>query len=135
MPMLGVHKAIKISPQKKRGLDAQKAARLLWRALNVWISMTNLEKLQAWYLSQCNDDWEHQFGIKVDTLDNPGWKLEIDIEGTELEGKEFEEFQSDYESETNWIHCQVKDKKFTGASGPLMLENMIAIFLNWQDSI
>jgi hypothetical protein len=29
--------------------------------------------LQAWYAEQCDGDWEHQFGVSVETLDNPGW--------------------------------------------------------------
>jgi len=31
-----------------------------------------LQFLQEWYLEQCNGDWEHEFGIKIETLDNPG---------------------------------------------------------------
>ena len=31
------------------------------------------QRLQKWYKSQCNGDWEHSFGIKIETLDNPGW--------------------------------------------------------------
>lgn len=91
--------------------------------------MSNLEKLQEWYQSQCNDDWEHQFGIKVETLDNPGWKLEIDLEGTELENVTFEEIKMNYDSNTDWLICQQKDNKFVGASGPMFLEKMIAVFL------
>lgn len=97
--------------------------------------MSNLEKLQNWYLTQCNEDWEHQYGVKVDSLDNPGWKLEIDIEGTDLEKVPFDEVKVNYDSEADWIICQVKDGKFIGASGPLLLENMIAVFLEWTDSI
>jgi hypothetical protein len=29
--------------------------------------------LMQWYLAQCNQDWEHEFGITIATLDNPGW--------------------------------------------------------------
>ncbi len=95
------------------------------------VSMSNLEKLQVWYQSQCDGDWEHQFGVKIFTLDNPGWKIEIDLEGTSLESKEFHEFKLNYESETDWVICQVKENKFVGASGPLLMEKMIAVFLDW----
>ena len=27
--------------------------------------------LQSWYQSQCDGDWEHEFGIRIETLDNP----------------------------------------------------------------
>ncbi|WP_081310453.1 Imm53 family immunity protein [Pseudoalteromonas luteoviolacea] len=41
--------------------------------------MDSLNKIQDQYFSHFNDDWEHSFGIKVDTLDNLGWSLIIDL--------------------------------------------------------
>jgi hypothetical protein len=32
-----------------------------------------LEQIQNWYAGQCDGRWEHSFGIKIETLDNPGW--------------------------------------------------------------
>ncbi|MBC6448487.1 Imm53 family immunity protein [Actinokineospora xionganensis] len=26
---------------------------------------------QRWYQSQCDEEWEHELGVKIDTLDNP----------------------------------------------------------------
>ena len=46
-----------------------------------------MDFLQRWYAEQCNGDWEHEFGIKIETLDNPGWNLEIDLSGTGFEGQ------------------------------------------------
>ena len=43
-----------------------------------------LEWLQDWYLKQCDGGWEHEYGIKIETLDNPGWKVIIDLAYTEL---------------------------------------------------
>jgi len=39
--------------------------------------MDLLEQVEDWYSSQCNGDWEHQYGISIDTLDNPGWSRSI----------------------------------------------------------
>lgn len=50
----------------------------------------NLEWLMNWYVRKCNNDWEHSFGVKIDTLDNPGWTVEIDLRETCLEGCPFE---------------------------------------------
>jgi hypothetical protein len=33
--------------------------------------------IQQWYVSQCDGDWEHECGIKITTLDNPGWDIKI----------------------------------------------------------
>jgi hypothetical protein len=34
---------------------------------------SNLSRLSTWYQSQCDERWEHSFGLKIETLDNPGW--------------------------------------------------------------
>ncbi|MCJ8351504.1 immunity 53 family protein [Moritella sp.] len=95
--------------------------------------MSNFTNLQEWYLSQCDDSWEHSFGIKIDTLDNPGWNIEIDLEGTSLENIPFNQTEIGYNSDSNWVICKVEDNKFKGASGPMMLEQMITIFLDWAN--
>ncbi|KZN66437.1 hypothetical protein N473_08585 [Pseudoalteromonas luteoviolacea CPMOR-1] len=93
--------------------------------------MGTLNKIQNWYFSQCNDDWEHAFGIKIDTLDNPGWSLRIDLSETLLEGRAFTTIEVDYDSDKNWIMCKVENNQFIGACGPLKLEAMLNIFLDW----
>lgn len=47
-----------------------------------------LDFLQRWYAEQCNGDWEHEFGVRLATLDNPGWVLSVDLVDTDLEGRE-----------------------------------------------
>lgn len=37
-----------------------------------------------WYVRECDDDWEHSYGVKIDTLDNPGWTIAIDLRETSL---------------------------------------------------
>ena len=44
--------------------------------------------LENWYSSQCDGSWEHFYGIKIETLDNPGWAVEIDLCETELINKD-----------------------------------------------
>jgi hypothetical protein len=31
-----------------------------------------LTQIEQWYKSNCNGLWEHQFGLRIETLDNPG---------------------------------------------------------------
>jgi hypothetical protein len=49
--------------------------------------MENIEWLNNWYTSNCNGDWEHTYGIRIVTLDNPGWSFKADIIDTVHEGK------------------------------------------------
>ncbi len=92
--------------------------------------MNVLPELQRWYESQCNEDWEHQYGVKIDTLDNPGWSVIIDLDDTDLEGKPFQTVE-DLEPERDWIKCWVEDTKFNGVGGPLKLEEILQTFLKW----
>ena len=41
--------------------------------------MNLFEWLSKWYSSMCVDEWEHFYGIKIETLDNPGWIVTIDL--------------------------------------------------------
>jgi hypothetical protein len=98
--------------------------------------MKALARLQQWYLDQCDEDWEHSYGVTISTLDNPGWTLEIDLTDTALAERPFEPihygmFEDAGTSGIEWIFCKVDGNKFSGAGGPLKLEEIINIFLNW----
>ena len=89
-----------------------------------------LEELQVWYRDQCDGDWEHQYGVVIETLDNPGWLLKIDLTGTGLESKSFNPIE-DTAPSSSWLHCKVEDRKFQAACGPTMLSTAIGYFLSW----
>lgn len=89
-----------------------------------------LANLQSWYAAQCDDDWEHQFGISIGTLDNPGWSLSIDLTGTLLENKHFPALARK-NSDEEWTVCYVNDKKFIGYAGTHQLDELIGVFLTW----
>jgi len=36
---------------------------------------TCFSRLETWFASMCNGDWEHTYGITLETVDNPGWLL------------------------------------------------------------
>jgi len=100
--------------------------------------MSALSRLERWCRSQCNFEWEHAQGVRIETLDNPGWSLEVSLKGTSLEGAEFKEqsYGVRENAETdgeNWLICKVEQKVFKGNGGPFKLEEMIVIFLEWAD--
>ena len=86
--------------------------------------------LQEWYLQNCNGDWEHSYGVKIGTLDNPGWYVDIDLTDTDLAGEKFKPIALE-RSENDWIHCHVEHNIFKGYGGTLNLEEIIEIFRNW----
>ncbi|KFN41874.1 immunity 53 family protein [Arenimonas oryziterrae] len=120
--------------------------------------MSVLRDFQAWYLAQCNGNWEHSYGATISTLDNPGWSVVINLADTALADKEFSEtsyglatppqlkvdasgrvllddtsFSSFVErnEDPNWLVCSVKDRRFEGYGGPQKLEDILTIFLDW----
>jgi hypothetical protein len=95
--------------------------------------MNYIKWLEEWYKSYCNGDWEHGYGVKIETLDNPGWTVKIDLYDTELEDKEFSKLFID-NSDDDWIACKVEDKKFKGAGDPNKLEEIIKVFKEWVES-
>ncbi|WP_035983380.1 immunity 53 family protein [Bradyrhizobium sp. STM 3843] len=102
--------------------------------------MDHLTWLTRWYASQCNGSWEHQNGVKLDTLDNPGWILTINLEETDLENRQFEPQRNGTKSQaydptkvTSWWICRVEKKKFIAACGPSDLPEIVSIFRNWVD--
>jgi elongation factor P hydroxylase len=93
-----------------------------------------IENLQKWYMINCNPTWETSFGIVLDTLDNPGWFVKINLSDTILDDHEFEPIKID-KSEHDWIFCKIKENIFDIACGPLNLKDGLQIFFDWQDSI
>ena len=93
-------------------------------------SNTLLVWLQDWYISDCNGDWEHTYGIKIDTLDNPGWSVEIDLAGTSLEDELMDETSLE-RGEHDWFVCKVAAYKFKGFGGPQNLTDIIQVFKAW----
>ena len=75
--------------------------------------MELLDWLTDWYASNCNQDWEHTYGISIATLDNPGWSIEIDLIDTQLEGRQLSEI-SMKNSDIDWYNISSTGKRFTG---------------------
>jgi hypothetical protein len=95
--------------------------------------MTPLQRLAQWYSRQCNGDWEHTYGFSIDTLDNPGLSLTVDLCETQLESVPFEEKKEHYESSDRRMICRRTKDKFEAHGAPSKLEDMIEEFLGWAE--
>ena len=94
-----------------------------------------VQRLQAWYASQCDQNWEHSFGVQIGTLDNPGWVVTIDLVGTALFNVSFEPGErGDSENGQDWLRLKSDGKVFTGAGGVENLEEILEAFLSWAES-
>lgn len=45
-----------------------------------------LSFLVDWYDRHCDGDWEHYAGVRISTLANPGWAVDVCLADTELDG-------------------------------------------------
>lgn len=91
-----------------------------------------LDRLQDWYFSHCDSEWEHGYGIKIDTLDNPGWTICVDLKGTNAEKRTLDLVKLD-RNDADWIQYWVEKKQFRIACGPKNLTESLDIFLSWVD--
>jgi hypothetical protein len=89
--------------------------------------------LQDWYVAHCNGEWEHRYGLAIETLDNPGWALRIDLAGTELQGAALEPVWHEA-GEQIWWSCDVDGDQFIAHCGPRNLPDVIRTFREWQSS-
>ncbi len=91
--------------------------------------MSNLKRLQDWYAAQCNGDWEHSFGVTIETLDNPGWLVKIELAETDWADLKVERKVS-RRDESDWIEFEVTNSEFIAAGGSQNLEELLAIFFD-----
>ena len=92
-----------------------------------------LERLERWYQSHCDGDWEHGEGVEIGTLDNPGWRVKVSLTDTNLEARPFERIAVE-RSGDDWLQAWVEDKVWNAAAGPLNLTEALDTFLSWAES-
>jgi hypothetical protein len=113
---------------------------------------TTLQRLQRWFASNCDQEWEHDFGVKIETLDNPGWLVQIDLIGTPLCEANFEPVEvGDHDGLKParqvgcWMACRIHERSpyvthqrqgpvWIGTCSTDWLEHMLTIFLDWAEA-
>lgn len=83
--------------------------------------------LEEWYLSNCNNDWEHSYGITIETTDNPGWHVKINLKDTP-----FENGKRDYVltkiNENDWLGFKIENAEFVAVGDPSKLSKLLELF-------
>jgi hypothetical protein len=73
-----------------------------------------LAKLSDWHSRHCNGEREHWYGVTIQSTDNPGWWVKIDLAGTALAAQNFE-----------------RVAEAVGAGDRSRLEEILSRFLAW----
>lgn len=100
--------------------------------------MTALVRLEHWYARQCNGEWEHHSGVTIQSCDNPGWWVKIELKGTALEQVPFERVaenvdEANFQKGDRWLACDVTDGVWNGAGDETKLERILEVFLSWAE--
>ncbi len=90
--------------------------------------MDTLERLQNWYSSMCDGEWEHDPGFKIGLVDNPGWSIDLRVVGTELEA--INPSVWDERSNDDWISIRKTDGYLRVRCGPRNLHEALDRFLD-----
>ena len=92
------------------------------------MDVTFVTRLQNWYLTNCDGDWEHTYGISIDTLDNPGWIMKFDLADTCLQDLQYNKQINN--GTFDWLFIKVADKVLEASGDPSKLTTILTIFLD-----
>jgi hypothetical protein len=113
------------------------------------VSPDDIEWLARWYAEQCDGEREHDRGVRIATIDNPGWSVEIHVVGTAVEHQAFigEELQDEscswsereeppawWQDVSTWHQIRLQDGKWQAYGSPDQLPALIARFRRWVES-
>jgi hypothetical protein len=100
--------------------------------------MNTFTRLQAWYSHQCNGEWEHSSGVNIQSCDNPGWWVKINLMGTPLQTQAFTEIVAGVDAQRfalgpRWLSCHIENGIWHGAGDETKLEHILEVFLAWAE--
>jgi len=83
--------------------------------------------LASWYSARCDGEWEHEFGVRLETIDNPGWNLQVDLVGTEMEGRVVDQVTQIPEG-GGWVIIASDGSVFEASCDPMSLRLVVHEF-------
>jgi hypothetical protein len=93
----------------------------------------HLEWLDSWYRRQCNGDWEHRQGMRLQPLEKAGWHLTINLAGTSAVNARPQQLRLDTKG-GGWLSCSIAGECFEGSGDPRKLEQIIGVFRRWVET-
>ena len=85
-----------------------------------------IEVLQRWYISQCDGDWEHAYGISIAAIHSSEWRVLIngifDKKPISIEYKR---------AKVDWIHVKATESEFDGHGGIGNLREILILAFDW----
>lgn len=95
--------------------------------------MEIIDWIKKWYLNHCDGDWEHNYGITIQTIDNPGWEVMIDLKETEHEDLICDNHLQ-VNSDNDWYSYKIENSKFIAYGDPEKLDTILIKFKELIDN-
>ncbi|MBS1509569.1 MAG: immunity 53 family protein [Bacteroidetes bacterium] len=88
----------------------------------------NLNWLSEWYQKKCDGDWEHYYGIKIETIDNPGWSVIIDLQNSVAQNLISIPWVFIERNEKDWYGYKIDKGRFEASGDSFKLDFLINLF-------
>lgn len=92
-------------------------------------SSNAIEIITKWYQIKCDGQWEHEYGIEIKNIDNPGWCIQIKEDEKKLPFTYEVEF-----SDENWVHIKATEYNFSAYGGPINLNELLEQAAKWLNN-
>lgn len=89
--------------------------------------MENLSWFNKWFSKEAIENIQYGLNVKIETLENSSWNIEIDLTNTKYSRISNKE-ENAKSTEFNWYRVQIKDKKFIGNGDFTKLDFLLGKF-------
>ena len=95
-----------------------------------------ISEIENWFKQRCDGDWEHQGGISIETLDNPGWCVKVEYSDLAHSVDDSVEEKSIRRSDTDFITFTYDgaSETLTIVCGVSNLSEALELFLGFEAS-
>lgn len=95
-----------------------------------------LNWLQGWYIQECVNNKKYNLDeiINIDTIDNPGWHIRINLKATKFTRKILDEINVD-NGDDDWVFIKLDKGVFEGVGDKNKLVYILEIFKTWCQNI
>jgi hypothetical protein len=91
-----------------------------------------LGALQAWFAARCDGNWEQEYGVTIQTVEEPGWELRVDLVGTPLQGVVLAR-EGVTRDDEDWCEAWSDGYTFHAVGGPHNLDDLVGSFLSFAE--
>jgi hypothetical protein len=92
-----------------------------------------LSWLQGWYMAHCDGEWEHAYGVTIESADD-GWTVEIELTGTELQSRSFRSVATRWGGDDDWMRASLDSAVWRATCGPESLTQCVTEFRHWAQT-